>query len=156
MRPRRDDEPWTGEAPCDILHCMRTSAVLAGLLAASPAFAQQVPIATWQSPQSRFVSAQPWSSPLVSNLQLTAPWLRGEPTGPAGISSWVLSTPLRLSLQGGIPSIAGARVTTRFDGRNRAQRARLRSLYFSTGGKSLLTSSSTASNGAMRAIDSSP
>jgi hypothetical protein len=47
------------------------------------------------------------TSPLVSNLQLTAPWLRGEPTGPAGPSSWVLSTPLRLSLQGDIHPIAG-------------------------------------------------
>jgi len=73
---------------------VRTSVVLAGLLATSPALAQQAPIATWQSPQSGFVSAQPSASPLVSNLQLTAPW--------------VLSTPLRLSLQGDIRSIGGA------------------------------------------------
>jgi hypothetical protein len=87
---------------------MRTSAVLAGLLATSPTFAQQAPIATWQAPQSGFVSAQPSTSPLVSNLQLTAPWMSGEPTGPAGLSSWVLSTPLRLSLQGDIYPMAGA------------------------------------------------
>jgi hypothetical protein len=86
---------------------MKTRFVLAGLLASSPAVAQQAPIATWQSPQSGFVSAQPSTSALVSNLQLTAPWLRGEPTGPAGVSSWVLSTPLRLSLQGDIQPIAG-------------------------------------------------
>jgi hypothetical protein len=86
---------------------MRTSVVLAGLLAASPALPQQAPIATWQPPQSGFVSAQPSTSALVSNLQLTAPWLRGEPTGPAGVSSWVLSTPLRLSLQGQIFPIGG-------------------------------------------------
>jgi hypothetical protein len=47
------------------------------------------------------------TSPLLSNLQLTAPWLRGEPTGPAALPSWVLSTPLRLSLQGDIHAIAG-------------------------------------------------
>jgi hypothetical protein len=86
---------------------MRTRVVLAGLLATSPALAQQAPIAAWQPPQSGFVSAQPSTSPLVSNLQLTAPWLRGEPTGPAGVSSWVLSTPLRLSLQGDIHPMAG-------------------------------------------------
>ena len=86
---------------------MRACVVLAGLLAASPAFAQQTPIVAWQSPQSGFVSAQPWTSPLVTNLQLTAPWLRGEPTGPAGLTSWVLSTPLRLSLQGDIQPMAG-------------------------------------------------
>jgi hypothetical protein len=90
-----------------MLHGMRTGVVLAGLLATAPAFAQQAPIATWQSPQSGFVSAQPSTSPLVSNLQLTAPWLRGEPTGLAGVSSWVLSTPLRLSLQGDIHPIGG-------------------------------------------------
>jgi hypothetical protein len=101
------DEQWTGEAPCIILHCMRTGLVVAALLATSPALAQQAPIATWQSPQSGFVSAQPSTSPLVSNLQLTAPWLRGEPTGPAGVSSWALSTPLRLSLQGDIQPTAG-------------------------------------------------
>jgi hypothetical protein len=86
---------------------MRAGVVVAGLLVASPALAQQAPIAMWQSPQSGFVSAQASTSPLVSNLQLTAPWLRGEPTGPAGVSSWVLSTPLRLSLQGDIHPIAG-------------------------------------------------
>jgi hypothetical protein len=86
---------------------MRTSIVLAGVLAALPAFAQQAPIATWQSSQSGFVSAQPSMSPLVSNLQLTAPWLHGEPTGPAGLAPWMLSTPLRLSLQGDIRPIAG-------------------------------------------------
>jgi hypothetical protein len=46
-------------------------------------------------------------SAVVTTLQLTAPWLRGEPTGPAGVSQWVLSTPLRLSLQGQIHPIAG-------------------------------------------------
>jgi hypothetical protein len=71
----------------------------------APAYAQQSPIAAWQPPQTGFVSAQPSTSPLVSNLQLTAPWLRGEPTGPAGLSSWILSTPLRLSLQGDIRPI---------------------------------------------------
>jgi hypothetical protein len=86
---------------------MRTSVVLAGVFATSPLFAQQAPIATWQPPYSGFVSAQPSTSPLVSNLQLTAPWLRGEPTGPTGLSSWVLSTPLRLSLQGDIHPIGG-------------------------------------------------
>jgi hypothetical protein len=86
---------------------MRGAVVIAGLLIASPALGQQAPIATWQPPQSGFVSAQVATSPIVSNLQLTAPWLRGEPTGPAGISSWVLSTPLRLSLQGDIHPIGG-------------------------------------------------
>ena len=86
---------------------MRGGVIVAGLLVASPALAQQAPMATWQSPQSGFVSAQVATSPLLSNLQLTAPWLRGEPTGPAGVSSWVLSTPLRLSLQGDIHPIAG-------------------------------------------------
>jgi hypothetical protein len=59
------------------------------LLGASPATAQQTPPAAWQ----------PSQSPLVSNMQLTAPWLRGEPTGSAGPSPWVLTAPLRLSLQ---------------------------------------------------------
>ncbi len=86
---------------------MRTGVVaVAGLLAASPVFAQQPPIAMWQPPHTGFVSAQPSPSPLVSNLQLTAPWLSGEPTWP-GLSPWVMSTPLRLSLQGGISSIGG-------------------------------------------------
>jgi hypothetical protein len=90
---------------------MQTSVVVAALFATSfatsAALAQQAPIATWQSPSSGFVSAQPSTSPLVSNLQLTAPWMRGEPTGPGSVSSWVLSAPLRLSLQGDIQPIAG-------------------------------------------------
>jgi hypothetical protein len=102
-----NEEPWTDEIPCVILRAMRTSVVLAGLLATTPAFAQQAPIATWQGPQSAFVSVQSSMSPLVVVLQLTAPWLRGEPTGPAALSSWVLSTPLRLSLQGDIHPIGG-------------------------------------------------
>ena len=85
---------------------MRTGVVLAALLVAAPAAAQQAPINAWQPPSTGFVSAQPSMSPLVSNLQLTAPWLRGEPTGPAGVSQWVLSAPLRLSLQGQIHSVA--------------------------------------------------
>jgi hypothetical protein len=84
------------------------SVMLVGLLATSHVFAQQAPIVPWQSPYSGFVSGQSSISPLVSNLQLTAPWLRGEPTGPGGLSSWVLSTPLRLSLQGDIQPIARA------------------------------------------------
>ncbi len=88
---------------------MRWALVLAGLLAASPALAQQktTTIATWLAAPSGLVSGQPSISPFVSTLQLTAPWLRGEPTGPGSLSPWVLSTPLRLSLQGDIPAIGG-------------------------------------------------
>lgn len=86
---------------------MRWSVALAALLVTSPAVAQQASIATWQASPSGFISAQPSVSPFVSTLQLTAPWLRGEPTGPAGLSSWVLSTPLRLSLQGDISPMGG-------------------------------------------------
>jgi len=97
------DAGWAAGHPQD----MRTGIFLAALLVASPALAQQPPIAAWQPPTTGFVSAQPSTSPLVSNLQLTAPWLHGEPSGPAGLSTWVLSTPLRLSLQTDIPSIGG-------------------------------------------------
>jgi hypothetical protein len=86
---------------------MRWSVALAALLTTSPALAQQAPVAIWQASPSGSISAQSSVSPFVSTLQLTAPWLRAEPTGTAGISSWVLSTPLRLSLQGDIPSIGG-------------------------------------------------
>jgi len=86
---------------------MRASVVLVGVFASSQLFAQQSPVATWQSPTSGSVSAQPSTAALVSNLQLTAPWLFGEPSGSAGPSSWVLSTPLRLSLQGDIHPLAG-------------------------------------------------
>ncbi|HZU82092.1 MAG TPA: hypothetical protein VE987_04200 [Polyangiaceae bacterium] len=68
---------------------MKASVVLAGVLATSPLSAEPAPIATWQSPYSGFVSAQPSTSPLVSNVQLTAPWLRGEPTGPAGLGNTI-------------------------------------------------------------------
>jgi hypothetical protein len=67
------------------------------ILVASHAMAQQLPTVSWQPSQGA----------LVSNLQLTAPWLRGEPTGTAGLSPWVSSTPLRLSLGGDIHSIGG-------------------------------------------------
>lgn len=73
------------------------SVIGVGILGASGAWAQG-PAVTWQPSQSA----------LVSNLQLTAPWLLpGEPTGTAGLSPWVASTPLRLSLQGAIRPIAG-------------------------------------------------
>jgi hypothetical protein len=72
-----------------------------GALVASSALAQQDPrgmTAAWLTPPTT----------LAPSLRLGIPWLQpGEPTGSGSLSPWVVSTPLRLSLQAPIFPMAG-------------------------------------------------
>jgi hypothetical protein len=76
---------------------LRWGVVGIGVLGASWAGAQE-PTSAWQQPPTV----------LVPGVKLATPWVfPGEPTGAGGMSPWVASTPLRLSLQSGILPTAG-------------------------------------------------
>ena len=72
----------------------QSSVLLTPSASARPALSSALP---WQVSQA-------W---LVSNLQLRAPWLSGEPAGTGSASPWIQSAPLRLSLQSPIFPMAG-------------------------------------------------